>query len=213
MSSAGKNLVVAASILGLALAAGGCKSTPRASRMDLPNADARLRDSLALMNRAQEAQKAGKPDQAVDLYRQAIAGNPDLGPAWNNLGYALMSRGKDLDFVEAGQCFKRAADVLPTDERPYENLGVLYQKRGFDDQALNHFNMALERNPYSTVALRGSIGSAKRLLRSDEASLQRINRALMTETDPTWRGIFEFERLRVQRELQEKEKAARRVAA
>jgi len=123
---------------------------------------------------------------------------------WNNFGLALKARGAELDYLQAAEAFKRAADLLPVDERPYQNLGVLYHERGFGEEALRYFTMALERNPNSLESLRGAISSSKVLLRSDEGGLARVNRALMIETDPTWRKIEEFEKLRIQHDLAER---------
>ena len=156
---------------------------------------------------AQEAQKAAQArdfGRAVELNNKALSLRPDLGGVWNNLGLALMSRGTELDYVQAADAFRRAADLLPIDERPYQNLGVLYHNRGFSEDALRYFSMALDRNPHNKDCLRGAVGSAKRLLRSDEACLERVNRALMIDDDTTWRQIEQFEKLRIQQDLAER---------
>jgi tetratricopeptide (TPR) repeat protein len=178
-----------------------CASTPA------PNAslyDQTFHEAMVYAQEAQAAEQAGNHERAIELGRKALTLRPDLKGAWTNLGLALMHRGHDTDFIDAAQAFKKDADLLPGDERPYQNLGVLYHDRGFSDEALRYFTMALERNPNSLESLRGAIGSAKLLRRSDDQGLDRINRALMMETDPDWRKIDELEKLRVQQDLAER---------
>jgi tetratricopeptide (TPR) repeat protein len=163
-----------------------------------------LDEAMSYAQSAEDADKAKNYDKAVELNKKALALHPELGGVWNNLGLALMHRGLPNDFVEASQAFKQAADTLPTDDRPYQNLGVLYHERGFSDEALRYFALALDRNPNSLDSIRGAVGSAKRLGKSDEAGLARLNRGLMIETDPQWRQIMEFEKLRVQNDLAER---------
>jgi tetratricopeptide (TPR) repeat protein len=163
-----------------------------------------LDEAMTLARSAEDADRAGNYDRAVELNKKALALHPDLGGVWNNLGLSLMHRGLPNDFVDAAQAFKQAADNLPTDDRPYQNLGVLYHERGFSDEALRYFALALDRNPNSLDSIRGAVGSAKRLGKSDEAGLARLNRGLMLETDPQWRQIMEFEKLRVQNDLAER---------
>jgi tetratricopeptide (TPR) repeat protein len=193
--------------LSVALAFGvlgaGCASKQHPPAPTVPSEED-LRKAMALASQGQAAMLKGEHTRAIELFNQAIVLRPDLGSAWNNLGLALWDRGTDLDYIQAAEAFRRAADLLPTDERPYHNLGVLYHERGFADEALRYFNLALERNPNAIDSLRGSVRAAKELLRSDEDGLKRVSRALMIETDPKWREIQEFERLRIQHDLAER---------
>ncbi len=179
----------------------GCKSTPA---MDPAPSESDMRQAMQLAGEAQAAVKAGDAAKAIELNNRALALRPDLSGVWNNLGLALMARGTELDYMQAAEAFKRAAGMLPTDERPYQNLGVLYHERGFSEEALRYFGLALERNPNSLESLRGAVGSAKKLLRSEEVGLERVNRALMIDSDPAWRKIEEFERMRIQQDLVER---------
>jgi tetratricopeptide (TPR) repeat protein len=189
-------------VVGLLLGAGlaGCASS-KPQFVGPASSSETLRQAMQLAAQAQQHESAGRYEQAIELNRRALDLQPDLAGVWNSLGLSLMGRGRDLDFLEAAQAFKRAADLDPRDERPYQNLGVLYHERGFDEDALEYFSLALERNPNSLESLRGAVASAKNLLRSDEAGLHRLERALMMETSPEWRSIMEFERVRVQQDL------------
>jgi tetratricopeptide (TPR) repeat protein len=199
-----KTTIALLAVLLSGVAAIGCAaSKPQSPAPTIPT-DEDLRKARALAEQAQAAMVKGEHGRAIQLFNQAIQLRPDLGSAWNNLGLALWDRGTDLDYIQAAEAFRRAADLLPTDERPYHNLGVLYDERGFADEAHRYFNLALERNPNSVDSLRGSVRAAKLLLKSDEEGLARVSRALMIETDPKWREIQEFERLRIQHDLAER---------
>jgi tetratricopeptide (TPR) repeat protein len=187
-------------------ALGGCTSHSKVTYA--PQTPEQHRQAIAYKEDAERAEKAGNLDKAIELNHKAIQLEPDMGAAWNNLGLDLMHRGQPDDFVDAAQAFKRAADLMVTDDRPYQNLGVLYHDRGFADEALRYFALALERNPNSLASLRGAVACAKFLYKSDEAGLARLNRALMMETDPDWRKIMEFEKMRVQSDLAERAKPA-----
>jgi tetratricopeptide (TPR) repeat protein len=165
--------------------------------------DADLRRAMEIAAEGQREFTQKKYGRAIDLYREALALRPDMGSVYNNLGLALQARGNELDYMTAIDAFKRAADLLPVDERPYQNLGVLYHERGFSDEAHRYFNLALERNPNSLESLRGSVGAAKLMLRSDDAGLQRVSRLLLIDNDREWRQIAEFERVRIQHDLAE----------
>jgi len=164
------------------------------------------RQAVEFKDAAEQAEQAGNYDKAIELNHRAIALEPDMGAAWNNLGLDLMHRAQPDDFVNAAQAFKKAADLMVTDDRPYQNLGVLYHDRGFADESLRYFALALERNPNSLESLRGAVAAAKSLYKSDEAGLARLNRGLMIETDKQWRQIMEFEKMRVQTDLAERAK-------
>jgi len=190
--------VVAVAIVTLA----GCAGGRRAAEAPTPGAS--LDEAHRLAVQAQAAQGAGDLDRAVELNRQALGINGDLGGVWNNLGVALLARDRETtDVIDAGQAFKRAADLLPTDPRPYENLGTLYHQRGFADDALRYYALSLERDPNWPASLRGAVDSARRLRKSDEPALARVRRAIMIERDPAWVQTLEFERIRIENDLAE----------
>jgi len=88
------------------------------------------------------------------------------------------------------------------DPRPYYNIGVIYQQTLHDKEALEYFLMSLARDSRYLPSLRGATASGKRLDVTDEAALKRVRTALLIETDPRWRSIFETETLRIEGSLQ-----------
>jgi tetratricopeptide (TPR) repeat protein len=143
---------------------------------------------------AQKSAKAGKRDEAIDLYRRALSYSRDMHGAWNNLGVLLAERGQ---YLEAREAFQTAADLAPADPRPVANIGDLFTNRGYFAQAMEHYELALERDPQYLPALRGAVRAAAMLGRADEPTARRIQLALFTETDAQWLAFFQRQRERV----------------
>jgi tetratricopeptide (TPR) repeat protein len=178
-----------------------CASRPRA------NAPAGWQDSSAqgyeLASQARAAEGRGDLDKAIELYTRSAGASPDVGAVWNNLGIALMSRGRGNDFVDAGSAFQHAASLLPTDPTPYRNLGLLYQRRGFGEESLRYFEQALVINPQDLDSLRGAARAGKLLRTTSHEALDRLRRAQMIETDPRWLELIKLERIRVESDLRD----------
>jgi len=65
-------------------------------------------------------QGLGKPDDAVNSYRKALAIRPDYADAHNNLGNALQELGK---VKEAEASYQRALSIEPDYADAHNNLG------------------------------------------------------------------------------------------
>src|SRR5207247_2618701 len=64
-------------------------------------------------------QGQGRPDEAADCFRRALALKPDFAEAYNNLGLAWKDQGR-LD--EAVACFRRAVELQPDSAAAHSNL-------------------------------------------------------------------------------------------
>lgn len=190
--------LIAGVVCGLSVL-GGCEP----GRVARPSGDPAVdsRQAIAFAKRAEEAQMAGQPDEAVNYAKQALTLRSDLGGAWNNLGVSLMDM---KEWIAASDALRKAADYMPSDPRPYENLGNLYRRQGFSVDALKYFVLSLERDPYWLPSIRGATASAKDLLHSDDDGLERVKRGLLVDNDPDWRRIYESERVRIKQDLDEK---------
>jgi Tfp pilus assembly protein PilF len=151
--------------------------------------------------RAEAARDRGRDDladrlsrQAIEEYRVALAFSTDMPEVWNNLGIQLM---RIDDYLAASEAFTFAMQMSPTDPRPCENLGVVYDRTGWAEESLKYFDMALERSKNYLPALRGSIKAAHLLGEANENRLAQVRRALMIETDPKMREFFEREQVRI----------------
>lgn len=157
--------------------------------------------AIALADQGLSAQRAGRLDEAIGLYKQAVATNPELSGIWTNLGVALMAK---QNFSGAAESFKRAADLSPTDSRPLVNLGIAYLDRGWADQALTYFVEAINRDPNNIEALRGAIIAAQRTGREDDRTLEYVKRLQLLDNDPKWKQELGFRRVRLENALREK---------
>lgn len=170
---------------------GGLRGNPSDPAVD---AEHNIREAGELAYRAKQAADKNKPDEAIALNQQALALNPQHVGAWNNLGALLMAR---QNYRDAMQAFEKAADLLPKDPRPYENLALCWYEMGYDDNALNYYRKSLERDPFWLPSLRGNVACLQRLNKADDPAPEQIRRGLMIESDPTWRSVFERARLRI----------------
>lgn len=175
----------------------GC-GAPKAGAGEAAPTDQRVRDAARLAARAEKALAKGEYAEAETLSRRALDLNSELPGVWNNLGVSLMEQER---YMDAAQALKRAADLAPADPTPCENLGLVYYRAGFDEDALRWYSESLSRDPNWLPSIRGAVACATRLNRADDATRERIRRGLMLETEPQWREIFERQRLRVETQL------------
>jgi len=144
---------------------------------------------------AAQAEQAGDPDRAVELYRQAVALYPDLAAGWNNLGVALLEQQR---YLEAAEAFVQAAQRAPTDPRPLYNLGLTWERTGYLRDALKHYERALARDPRYLPALRGAIRAERTLGEGRRITLDWIRTALGLERDEQWRTWLTLQRQQVE---------------
>lgn len=173
-----------------AVVGSGCESTPTrdpaqeaAEQMVLNS-----QEGLRLAREAQKQAESGERDEAIQTYQRAVSTWRDMPAAWNNLGVLLMEK---QDYAGAVGAFKVAAELSPTDPRPLENVAVSYVKSGWASDALRYYGMALERDPNRIESLRGAVRTAEMVRVRDDATLDRIRRALLIETDASYRQYFE----------------------
>ena len=86
----------------------------------------------------------GEPEEAVALYRSALAKNPAYPEAWVNLGVIQATRGRNL---EAEGMFRRAMELDPENTLALTNLAVLREKAGDRAEALALYRRALSIEP------------------------------------------------------------------
>lgn len=202
LSTKSWRLAACASLALSALMLVGCAGHSTAPASD--DAAARRAEAMRLLAEAQKSQNAGKFAEAQDFYVEALKLEPSAGAGWNNLGWVFMKQGKAL---EAAEAFKQAADRLPADPRPYENLGLLYGERSHAEDSLKYYMMSLERDPNWLPSLRGMSLQTRKLGRADHTILDALDRAVMLENDTGWKPVIERERMRVRAMVDARDKA------
>ena len=192
--------VVCVAAIGMAtlapLSMSGCGTTPERRQ---PEGAAELqRDRARAMELARQADRAeasGNSERATELYQESIRASDSIPAVWNNLGTLMMEA---ENYAGAVQAFQRAAELDLTDNRPLENVALAYSRVGWSQQSLSYYERALNINPSSLTALRGSVYEAQRLGQADHTTRDRIREAMLIETDPQWRAYFERQRFRVE---------------
>jgi|HigsolmetaAR201D_1030396.scaffolds.fasta_scaffold08766_2 Flp pilus assembly protein TadD, contains TPR repeats len=91
----------------------------------------------------------GRRDEAIEAYRRALKIQPDNPLILNNLAWALMESGKDLQ--EALRAAESARRKRPDDVSIADTLGMVYLKQGMSDSALQIFTNLVNKHPNSAT--------------------------------------------------------------
>ncbi|HSS99493.1 MAG TPA: tetratricopeptide repeat protein, partial [Terriglobales bacterium] len=95
---------------------------------------------------------AGRLNDALAQYRQAIASDPNFADAHSNLAIMLARRGELAQAIDESQ---KALAIPPEDAVSHVRLAILLMQSGRADLALPHYRRALEIDPGSVDARRG----------------------------------------------------------
>ncbi len=96
-----------------------------------------------------EQHQAGNHAMAEQLYRQAIAQDPQRAEAWHLLGALYLQAGQA---AEAVRLITRAIQLQPADSGFFSNLGTAYSLLGQHDEAVTCLRRAVQLAPQSTTA-------------------------------------------------------------
>lgn len=125
--------------------------------------------------------QAGRFDEAITCYRQALALQPNLVAAYNNLADALCARGK---LEEAEACYRQALALQAGRAELHNNLGAVLFEQGKLDDAVNCYHKALALEPGHAEVLNNLGAALHRQGKLDEAEAS-IRRALALAPDFT----------------------------
>ena len=129
-------------------------------------------DARVLFAQAVGFHQAGRLNEAITCYRQAVALKPDLAGAHSNLGTALCELGM---LEEAESSYRRALALQPMQAEAHNNLGTVMFERGKLDEAVTSYRKALALKPDHAEAL-NNLGAAlfqRGEFKEAEASIRR----------------------------------------
>ena len=89
-------------------------------------------------------------DEAKALFMHLCKINPGDAHAWHTLS---IINGRLGAVDEAGECCRRVLEILPDHSEAHINLGHVYFHHRLYDKAISQYEMALESNPQSILAL------------------------------------------------------------
>jgi tetratricopeptide (TPR) repeat protein len=102
-------------------------------------------------------------DEAKSEFSRAIALDPKMAPAYQNLGLVLM----DSDPAAAADAFRHAAELQPTESSPRFLAGYSLERAGKLPEAIEQYRAALALSP-KDYEVQFALGRA--LLRADDAA-------------------------------------------
>jgi len=86
----------------------------------------------------------GRYPEAIEAYRKLVETNPNDGGLRASLAGALGAVGK---YDESLEQLNKAIEIEPLNPEAYHNRGVIYEKRGDTEAAVNEYRTALRYNP------------------------------------------------------------------
>jgi Tfp pilus assembly protein PilF len=131
---------------------------------------------------------AGEYEQAAAKLKSALEADLFYGPAHNNLGLAYYHQEK---YYLAAWELQYAANLMPTQADPRNNLGLVFEAVGKLDEAADWYNKALALEPEAIEPLRHLARTRIRQDRLDAQTRQLLEKLVMKETDPAWRNWAE----------------------
>jgi tetratricopeptide (TPR) repeat protein len=138
-----------------------------------------------LKAKADEAREAGRLEDAIELYRKAVAAKPNWVDGWWYLATLLYDRDQ---YAEAIPAFKRVTELQPQTGAPFVMLGLCEFRVGNYDNALgriqqgrqigvgnNHdLDMAMRYHEGLLLSLKGNFETAQNLFGA--LSYENVNR-------------------------------------
>jgi FkbM family methyltransferase len=97
-----------------------------------------------LADEALQLHRAGRLDEAIPRYKQALEIDPTIAYAYTSLGVALRAKS---NYPAAIACYRRALEFEPDNSVIHSNLGNALRQAGFIDEAVTHQLRAIELNP------------------------------------------------------------------
>ena len=123
--------------------------------------------------------EAGKVQEAIQQYEQAIRLKPDFASAYNNLGSSLQQAGK---LAEAISYYKRALQIEPNNARLHYNLAIALEKVGDVPGAIGQYEQAIRINP-DDVDAHNNLGNAHFRAGRRQDAIQQYEQALRINPD------------------------------
>jgi len=108
---------------------------------------------------------AGRLDEALAAYREAIRLNPAYDTAYYNMGITLSRQGRQQEAIAA---YRQALHLKPDNVDAHVNLGAALAQSGELQEAIAHFKKALEIMP-DLLEARANIEIAERQLERSRA--------------------------------------------
>jgi len=124
------------------------------------------------------------PAKAESLLREALSKDLYHGPAHNNLGVLLLSRG---DLYAAASEFEFARKLMPGHPDPRINLALTLERAGRTDEAMRNYKAAMEVYPEHISAIQGLVRLQMRHGRRDDRTDRLLSEVALRGETEEWR--------------------------
>ncbi|KPK16238.1 MAG: hypothetical protein AMJ62_06525 [Myxococcales bacterium SG8_38] len=129
-------------MIGLVLA--GCASSQKGAPETIRVEEVSRPPATPMVLQGERLLSEGRPEEALRVFRQAVADDPQDARAWLDVGLASEGVG---DTASAEQAYRRATDIDPRFPDPFNNLGVLLREAGKLEQAIDMLERAAAIDP------------------------------------------------------------------
>lgn len=179
----------------LGILTAGCQTPPKSART-APKTHPRPRYTTVAQEGQRQTQIAEQKnnqaltlmqqeewDQAAALLKEALQEDIMFGPAHNNLGKVYFAKN---EYYLAAWEFQYAAKLLPHVPEPRNNLGLVFEKVGRLQEAIDWYHQAVQIEPDNAQIL-GNLARAKVRHGDKDDDLRRILSDLVfKDTRPDW---------------------------
>jgi Flp pilus assembly protein TadD len=145
--------------------------------------------------RGLERLEKGELTEAGADFRRALVADITFGPAHNNLGKVLFA---EKDWYKAAWEFEYARELMPQEPEPLNNLGLVHERVGELDRAIENYKKAVAMAP-DQIELTANLARAKvRRGDTDAQLIVLLNQILDKDLRPEWREWARKQVLRLQ---------------
>ncbi|WP_428940615.1 tetratricopeptide repeat protein [Fontivita pretiosa] len=126
----------------------------------------------------------GEWEKAQQQLRAALEADVTFGPAHNNLGKAYFHQG---ELYLAAWEFQYAAKLMPEQPEPKNNLGLVLERAGKLDEAVQSYDEALALGRDGAQVVANAARCRVRRGDKDQRTLELLQQVLENDPRPSWR--------------------------
>ena len=123
--------------------------------------------------------QAGRTEEAIEQYEQALQLKPDYAEAHNNMGDALLQTGRVPEAIEQ---YEQALRIKPDYATAHNNLGDILSRTGRPSEAMKQLELALRIKPDYAEA-HNNLGNALLQMGRGSEAIDQFKQALRSKPD------------------------------